>query len=393
MMSRTMTRALMVTVILSCIGVASGCTYRGKSVPYRDLSGPFFKKDIGCTIYFVFHPEHETEGLKRYIHPISDLYAIEPDGKLERQYVPNDKVWVLDFALSDYQYPIIIWDGGTRINILENRDQVKNSFSANWFYMEAVPPVGEKALVVTVPPNQEVSANILAAIDLTSGEFVFTAETPWDFTDWSCGGVDTGLRNVLAMHKAKEGSYDKEMRTWWEPYLFHLDDEHKLTYKMIQFPPPEPKGENEVIMIPNDGRIIGVTHDGQTARFYQSLPPYDESTLLLSLKIPPVEIKAYNRDGSKLCLAGATEGSNHHYRILDMHSGRIVELFVSGKEIIWGLVALSPKGDRLAALIISVNGPGNRRFTFSVYDTLSGELIDSAEWPYKGSIYPMKVGY
>ena len=107
-MSRIIIRVLMATIILSCIGVTSGCEYRGNSVAYKDLSGPFFKKEIGCTIYFVFHPEHETKGLKRYMYPMADLYAIKPNGKLERQYVPNGKTWAWDFALTDYGFPIVI---------------------------------------------------------------------------------------------------------------------------------------------------------------------------------------------------------------------------------------------------------------------------------------------
>jgi len=392
-MSRIIIRVLMATIILSCIGVTSGCEYRGNSVAYKDLSGPFFKKEIGCTIYFVLEPYHETKGLRRHLEPITDLYAIKPDGRLERQYVPTHDIWASDFVLTDYGYPIYVWGLDGRMKTIENKDKMKDTFKFDWVGIKAVSFDGKRALTHAVGSNQETPVQTLDVIDLISGEILFTVASPWEFTEWSCRGADNGLKNILAMRKSEEGSHDKEMRTWWEPYLFHFDDENKLTCKMLQFPPPEPMGINDVKMIPYDGRIIGVTHDGQTARFYQSYPPYDEFTLLLSLELAPVEIASYSRDGLKLLLTWVGDDSRKHYIILDMQSKETAEMFAINQKARLTPASLSPKGDRLVLLTISSEGAQDIQHLFSVYDTLSGELVDSAEWPYKGFIQNMSVGY
>jgi len=391
-MKRITMRSLMLAAILSSIAVWNGCTDRGTFVRYKDLSGPFFKKEIGCTIYFVFHPEHETKGLKRYMYPMADLYAIKPNGKLERQYVPNGKTWAWDFALTDYGFPIVIWES-TRINILENKDEIKNGLAFFWVWMEAVSFDGKRALVHILSPDQESSMKTAEAIDLTSGKSLFTAELPWDLSDWSCGGAGNGLKNILAIHQAEADPNTVEGPTRWEPYLLHFDNDNKLTYWMLQFPPPEPKGKKEVVMIPSDGRIIGVTHDGQTARFYQSYPPYDEFTLLLSLEIPPVEIETYNRDGTRLCMKWVDDETKGHYSVLDTQTGANIELFTKDRNSWKVYVSLSPMGDRLGLLEYAAGEASEGKFVFSVYDALSGALVDSAEWPYKGHILHIRVGY
>jgi len=389
-MIHKMSRVFMRVVIILTLFIMGGCGYFSRLVTYKDLSGPFFKNEIGCTIYFVFCPY---SSLKEHVQPLRDLYAINPNGVLERQYMPNSETEADDFALTDYGYPIIIWNI-TRLTVLQSKTQINKSFKYNSITIDALSLDGKKAFAQEMGTTKDEPLGNLEVIDLATGRFLSKENAPWEvFFYLSCGGADPELKNILLMRHVEEGSYPTESESGWEPYLLHFDDKNKPSYKLLQFPPPEPEGKKEVIMIPYDGRIIGVTHDGQTARFYQSVSPYDEFTLLSSLETPPVEIQGHSRDGSKFLLSWVPDDRQVHYGVLEMDSGKIVEIFIREHKQIYCSVSLSPNGDRLVVVTVPGGELGNEKTVFSVYDTSSGQLIDTAEWLHAGMVDPVRVGY
>jgi len=389
-MNRIITQVLMVTVILSSVAVSNGCEIHGRYVPHKDISGPLFKREIGCSIYLIWNPPWEKEGLKKYLYPLDELYKINASGSLERVYIPDVETQPKDFHLTDYGYPIVVQEFINYIGIYQADGEKRVLEFDRYIDVDVVSKDGNKALLQATKVEDDNLETEYRIIDLGSGETLWSGEVSLE-KYWSWEGANLPFDKFLIMKEVSQGSYSRERRSWWEPYVFSINDSEQPV-KKIEFPGSGVKGTNQVVMLRDSGNLIGIVDNNEYAEFYKTLSPYSEFELIQKVKLPFPDILGVTRDSSRVLLSWKADDKSRHLGVFNLVSGEMKEISYESGEDRYSSVYLSPGGDRIVLFTTIGRKIRETKYVFSVYDVSTGELIDTVEWPVEGSISHVTVG-
>lgn len=383
--------------------LTAGCSERIEDVTIKDISGRFFSKDIGCTIYFQWSHPISSELVSNFIYAIDDLYCIRPNGKVEKVYSPPVAPVIMDFELAGYNMPLVI--SRARSNKSDEPNIMKLGEDGSigskketdiFYWLIAASGDGKKVMVRSLTASdadgwhQEIQIFDTSTIEPISR---VTVKEPMWYMKFVGGNPD--LERSLFLHRKVRDGADGNKAVHRQSYLFTVDEGGSLEYEQFNFPGVSSIDLLDSVMIHDDSRIVGLVKSEGLCRMYQAYPPYNDFESILELDVKHPLIRAVDRDGSRFIMTWKTDDGFSSWNIWDMETGDIQAFHIEivDEEYCYGYI--SPDGERVVlALYRDVPGREQRAQYISVFDASDGTLIESVEWMHEGYMDPeIKVGY
>jgi len=391
--------------LIFAVSFTGGCSERIEDVTIKDISGKFFSKDIGCTIYFQWSQPISSEIVSKFVYEIDDLYCIRPNGEVEQVYSPPVAPIIMNFELAGYNMPLIISrirsnksksDESNIMRLKRDGSIISEKNSDVFYWLTAASGDGKKVLARNHKRNDADEWLLeIQIIDTSTFEPInsVTVEGPLWF--WQFGGANSGLKKLLFFHHEVKDGADGNKAVHEQPYVFLIGDSGSLEYEPLEFPGAPSIGLFDAVMIYDDSRIVGLVPDEGSYRMYQADPSYNNFENVLELDVNHPLIRAVDRDGSRFILTWKTDDGFSSWNIWDMETGDMQEFHVENvdEEKCYGYI--SPDGER-AVLVLYKDVPGreHRAQYISIFNASDGILIETVEWMHEGYMDPeIKVGY
>ena len=389
--------------LIFIIFFTGGCSERIEDVTIKDISGRFFSKDIGCTIYFQWCQPISSELVSKFVYEIDDLYCIRPNGEVEKVYSPPVAPVIMNYELAGYNMPLIISrarsNRSDEPNIMKlgedgSIDSEKNS---DIFYrLAAASGDGKKVLVRNLKRSDaDEWLQEIQIIDTSTLEPINSVTVEGALYYMSFGGGNSDLEKLLFLHSEVRDGADGNKTLHMQPYIVTIGEGCSLKYELLEFPGASSIRFLDAVMIYDDSRIVGLVQQDGLCRMYQVDPPYNNFENVLELEVSHPLIRAVDRDGSRFIMTWKTDDSFSSWNIWDMQTGDMQEFHSENVEEEYCYGYISPDGERVVLVLYKdVPGRDNRAQYISVFDASDGTLIETVAWMHEGYMDPMiKVGY
>lgn len=391
--------------LIFAISFTGGCSERMEGVTTKDISGRFFSKDIGCTIYFQWSQPISSELVSKFVYEFDDLYCIRPNGEVEKVYSPQVAPIMMNFELAGYNMPLII----SRLRSDKSKSDESNIMrlkrdgsigsekkSDVYYWIAAASGDGKKVLARNhkLSDADELLLEI-RIIDTSTFESInsVTVEGPLWFMQF--GGGNSDLSKFLFFHQEVKDGADGNKTEHVQPYVFTVGEGGSLKSEPLEFPGAPSIGLYDAVMIYDDSRIVGLVPYEGSYKIYQTYPPYNDFESILELDVKHPLIRAVDRDGSRFIMTWNTDDGFSSWNIWDMETGDMQVFHIENvkEEKCYG--SISPDGERVVLVLYKdVPGRDNRTQYISIFNTSDGTLIETVEWMHGGFMdSDIKVGY
>ncbi len=394
---------LFLTYLFIIATITAGCSERIEDVTIKDISGRFFSKDIGCTIYFQWSHPISSELVSKFVYAIDDLYCIRPNGEMEKVYSPPVAPVIMDFELAGYNMPLVISrarsnksDKANIIKLLEDGSIGSEKETEIFYWLIATSGDGKKVMVRSLTASdtdgwhQEIQIFDTSTIEAIS---CVTVKETMPYMQFVGGNPD--LERSLFLHRKVRDSADGNKAVHMQSYLFTVDEGGSLKYEQFNFPGVSSINLLDAVMIYDDSRIVGLVRSEGLSIMYQAYPPYNNFESILELDVNHPLIRAVDRDGSRFIITWKTDDVFSSWNIWDMETGDIQAFHIENVDEEYCYGYISPDGERVVLVQYKdVLGREQRAQYISVFDASDGTLIESVEWMHEGYMDPkIKVGY